>query len=55
LEREGLRVIRFWNNEILENIEGVLQAIGEALRVLPPPTPSREREGKSGEAAEGWA
>ena len=46
LEREGLRVIR---------IEGVLQAIGDALRVLPAPTPARQREGKSGEAAEGWA
>lgn len=55
LEREGLPVIRFWNNEILENIEGVLQAIGDALRVLPPPTPARQRERKSGEAAEGWA
>ena len=33
----------------------VLQAIGDALRVLPAPTPARQREGKSGEAAEGWA
>ncbi len=30
LEREGFSVLRVWNNEVLENIEGVLQAIGEA-------------------------
>ena len=31
LEARGWRVIRFWNNEILENTDGVLDAI---LRVL---------------------
>jgi very-short-patch-repair endonuclease len=29
LEREGYSVIRFWNNEILANIEGVLQRLKE--------------------------
>jgi very-short-patch-repair endonuclease len=24
---EGFRVVRFWNNEVLENIDGVLEAI----------------------------
>jgi very-short-patch-repair endonuclease len=32
LEREGWRVLRFWNNDILSNTEGVLSAIVEALR-----------------------
>ena len=27
LEREGFRVIRFWNNEVQGNIEGVVEAI----------------------------
>jgi len=30
LERNGFTVLRFWNNEILENLEGVLEAIREA-------------------------
>src|SRR4051812_11128106 len=37
LEEQGYRVIRFWNNEVLENLEGVLDAIGEALKSSPTP------------------
>jgi len=43
LERLGFKIIRFWNNEVLRNIGGVLQVILEQLS--PPPTPS-QREGK---------
>jgi very-short-patch-repair endonuclease len=32
LEARGYRVVRFWNNEVLSNTEGVLLAILEALR-----------------------
>ena len=32
LNRAGYKVIRFWNNEISTNIEGVLYSIREALR-----------------------
>ena len=32
LERQGWRVLRFWNNEILANSEGVQEMILEALR-----------------------
>ena len=32
LNRSGYKVIRFWNNEIATNIEGVLYTIREALR-----------------------
>jgi very-short-patch-repair endonuclease len=32
LEREGWRVLRFWNNDILTNTEGVLLTILEALK-----------------------
>jgi very-short-patch-repair endonuclease len=31
LEREGYRVLRFWNNELTENMQGVLEAIQAAL------------------------
>jgi very-short-patch-repair endonuclease len=58
LELEGFRVLRFWNNEVLENAEGVLGTILQALGACPPPTPpasgrggdltlSLEREGES--------
>ena|ERR1700733_5777911 len=32
LESNGFRVLRFWNNDVIENIEGVLHKISEALR-----------------------
>ncbi|WP_114950702.1 endonuclease domain-containing protein [Sphingosinicella terrae] len=32
LERRGYRVVRFTNGEVMGNLEGVLIAIGEALR-----------------------
>jgi very-short-patch-repair endonuclease len=31
LESEGYRVIRFWNNEVDHNLEGVIAAIADAL------------------------
>lgn len=31
LERDGFRVIRFWNNDVMMNIEGVLIRLEEEL------------------------
>jgi very-short-patch-repair endonuclease len=31
LEGQGFRVLRFWNNEVLSNTEGVLQVIASAV------------------------
>jgi len=31
LEAEGYRVLRFWNNDITQNIDGVLEAIHSAM------------------------
>ena len=31
LEQEGYQVIRFWNNDLSQNIEGVLETIQAAL------------------------
>ena len=35
----GYRVIRFWNNDVLQNIEGVVEAIVQTLADMPSPTP----------------
>jgi very-short-patch-repair endonuclease len=40
LDSAGWRVLRFWNNDVLKNRDGVLQCISEALT----PTLSRKRE-----------
>jgi very-short-patch-repair endonuclease len=32
LEARGLRVMRFWNNEVMSNLEGVLETIWLALQ-----------------------
>ncbi len=39
LDAQGYRVVRFWNNDLLSNTEGVLVRILEALRADPPPYP----------------
>jgi very-short-patch-repair endonuclease len=41
LESHGYRVIRFWNNDVLANIDGVVETIARALRDRPSPGPSR--------------
>jgi very-short-patch-repair endonuclease/Holliday junction resolvase-like predicted endonuclease len=48
LENQGYRVIRFWNNEVLANPEGVVAEIERVLADIPSPSPSRKREGSSG-------
>lgn len=35
IEAQGYRVIRFWNNDVLENIEGVIAVILESLSPSP--------------------
>lgn len=37
IEKEGFRVLRYWNSEVLENPDGVLETIWGALRDSPPP------------------
>jgi len=45
LESKGYRVIRFWNNDVLGNLEGVVAEIERVIAELPSPNPSRKREG----------
>jgi very-short-patch-repair endonuclease len=43
IEAAGYRVLRFWNHDVIGNLEGVLS---EIQRALPPaPTPPRKGEG----------
>jgi very-short-patch-repair endonuclease len=46
LEGQGFRVIRFWNNEVMETMEHVIETIQREVRLRPPPAPSREGRGK---------
>jgi very-short-patch-repair endonuclease len=47
LEGEGYRVLRFWNNEVMTNIDGVLVQIQTALVTTPTPNPSPQGGGES--------
>jgi very-short-patch-repair endonuclease len=39
-EKQGYRVLRFWNNDVLSNVEGVMECVQAAVRdAAPPPTP----------------
>jgi very-short-patch-repair endonuclease len=43
LQSEGYAVLRFWNNEVLGNMEGVMEVIWRRCGApSPPPLPSRE-------------
>jgi very-short-patch-repair endonuclease len=46
LETEGYRVLRFWNNDVLSNIDGVLTEIHRALTTTPTPGPSPQGGGE---------
>ena len=47
IEAEGFRVLRFWNNEVLGNTEGVLLTILRHLEAGPPPAPPASGRGDS--------
>ena len=45
LEGEGYRLLRFWNNDVLQNLEGVIEVVSAALAAPKKktlPHPSRE-------------
>ncbi|MEQ8744224.1 DUF559 domain-containing protein [Parasphingorhabdus sp.] len=45
LVRHGYKVVRFTNDDVLNNIEGVIRQIEMAVADIPTPNPSRKREG----------
>jgi very-short-patch-repair endonuclease len=46
LQRDGYRVLRFWNNDVLSNIDGVMGAILDAIAATPTPDPSPQGGGE---------
>jgi len=44
LRANGWRVLRFWNNDVMSNREGVLESIFNALALTPALSRQRERE-----------
>jgi very-short-patch-repair endonuclease len=48
LQLQGYVVLRFWNNEVLANLAGVVETIDRALpQRLPPPQPSLRGGGRT--------
>jgi len=45
LTEQGFQVLRFTNEDVMTNVEGVVSAISAALADRPTPGPSRKREG----------
>jgi Protein of unknown function (DUF559) len=43
IEARGYRVLRFWNHEVLGNLDGVLSEIQSALTPTPDPSPQGGR------------
>jgi very-short-patch-repair endonuclease len=51
LEASGYRVLRYWNNDVLSNIDGVLEDIVSAITTTPTPNPSPQGGGEQNECA----
>ena len=51
LQQFGFRVLRFWNNEVLQNTSEVLEIIREICLSHPPLNPLPSREGKKNRAS----
>jgi very-short-patch-repair endonuclease len=51
LEANGYCVLRYWNNDVLSNIEGVLEDILGAITTTPTPNPSPQGGGEHTEYA----
>ena len=45
LEANGYRVLRYWNNDVLSNINGVLEDIQSVITTTPTPNPSPPQVG----------
>ena len=52
LKRTVTGVLRYWNNDILTNMDGVLEDIHNAITRTPTPNPSPQGGGEQGGAGE---
>ncbi|QDZ08945.1 DUF559 domain-containing protein [Sphingomonas panacisoli] len=46
MQEQGFQVLRFSNEDVTTNVEGIVNTIAAALANRPPPSPSRKREGR---------
>jgi very-short-patch-repair endonuclease len=52
LNRSGIQVLRFWNNDVMENLDGVCREIADAIRrkqfemLAPDPLPTSPLQGE---------
>jgi very-short-patch-repair endonuclease len=55
LQSQGFTLLRFWNTDVLNNLEGVLDAVAEAVRQRPSPGAAEPRrplpQGERGKAS----
>jgi len=54
LEARGYRVLRFWNNDVLRNVTGVMETIVAAVRDCPPPPTPPRHASHGGRGEEGF-
>ncbi len=55
MQNNGYQVLRFWNNDVMRNLDGILQTIADALSSPSPPSPDPSpplRGGRGNRAAE---
>ena len=45
LKSQGFEILRFWNNDVLANFNGVLESIADALNAKSPPSLALPRKG----------
>ena len=45
-QSQGFQVLRFWNNHVFENLNGVIEKIRQILSLSPSPNPSHRGRGK---------
>uniref|UniRef100_UPI003A93C2CE endonuclease domain-containing protein n=1 Tax=Parasphingorhabdus sp. TaxID=2709688 RepID=UPI003A93C2CE len=46
LEQQGYQVVRFTNEEVMHNLEGVLEALATTISEMAPPLPTLSPEGE---------
>jgi very-short-patch-repair endonuclease len=46
IEGQGYRLLRFWNNQVLRNIDGALEEIRRVITTTPTPNPSPQGGGE---------
>ncbi len=51
LRDQGYKVLRFWNNDVMQNLEGVLEQIRNAFTLSPNPSPLRTPSPQSSPAS----